>query len=66
MTVVHTFIHSFICAFIQGCTRQAALERQDLPCTYLAHNELKNVFLLSLLLFVHAFMHYEFSPTGQL
>ena len=24
---------------VHGCTGQAALERQDLPCTYLAHHE---------------------------
>ncbi len=26
-----------------GCTGQAALERQDLPCTYLAHHELESI-----------------------
>ncbi len=26
------------------CTRQAALERQDLSCTHLAHHELESVF----------------------
>jgi len=28
---------------LQGCTRQAALETQDLFCTYLAHHELESV-----------------------
>ncbi len=27
----------------QGCTRQTALERQDMSCTYLAHHKLENV-----------------------
>ncbi len=27
----------------QGCTRQAAVEGQDLPCMYLAHHELESV-----------------------
>ena len=26
----------------QGCTRQAALEKQDLSCMYLAHHELES------------------------
>ena len=33
---------------LQRCTRQAALERQDLSCTNLAHHELGRVLLLLL------------------
>ncbi len=32
-----------IAVALQGCTRQAALERQDLSCMYLAHLELESV-----------------------
>ena len=28
---------------LQGCTRQAALEYQDLPCTQIAHHEPESV-----------------------
>ena len=28
---------------LQGCTCQAALERQDLSCMYVAHHDLKSV-----------------------
>ncbi len=31
---------------LQRCTRQAALERQDLSCTYLAHHELESVMVI--------------------
>jgi len=31
---------------LQGCTRQAALERQDLSCTYPAHHELESVSII--------------------
>jgi hypothetical protein len=34
---------------VVGCTRQAALERQDFSCTYLAHHELESVKFLLLL-----------------
>lgn len=27
----------------QGCTKQAALDRQSLSCTYLAHTELESI-----------------------
>ncbi len=30
----------------QRCARQAALERQDLSCTYLAHHELESDFVV--------------------
>ena len=35
---------------LQGCTRQAAVEREDLLCTYLAHHELESVTVLLLVL----------------
>ena len=28
---------------LQGCTKQAALDRQDISCAYLAHHELESV-----------------------
>ena len=31
---------------LQGYTRQAALERQEMPCTNLAHNELESIRLI--------------------
>ena len=31
---------------LQGCTRQAALERHDLSCTYLDHHELESEFII--------------------
>ena len=36
-----------------GCSRQAALERQDLSCTYLAHHELESI----LVTIVHTIAH---------
>ena len=35
---------------LQGCTRQAASERQDLSCTYLAHHELESVVTIVIVL----------------
>ena len=31
---------------LQGCTRQTALERQDLSCMYLAHHDLESVVMI--------------------
>ncbi len=39
------------CTDISRCSRQAALDRQDLSCTYLAHHQLESVLLLLLLCF---------------
>ncbi len=36
----------------QGCTTQAALDRQPLSCTYLAHNELESIEIITTLLLV--------------
>ena len=33
--------------FIEGCSGQVAVEKQDMPCTYLAHHELVSVTILS-------------------
>ena len=35
---------------VQGCPRQAALERQDLSCTYLAHHELESVMIIIIIM----------------
>ncbi len=40
------------------CARQTALERQDLPCTYLAHHELESEFIDMLSLFIYLFIYY--------
>ena len=31
---------------VQGCTRQAALERQDFSCMHLAHHELRSIIII--------------------
>ena len=36
-----------------ACTRQAALERQDLSCTYLAHHELESVLITIIIIYYH-------------
>jgi len=38
---------------LQGCTTQAALQRQDLSCLYLAHHELQSVLIILSLLFIY-------------
>ncbi len=35
---------------LTGCTRQAALERQDLSCMYLAHHELESVLIIIIII----------------
>ena len=38
---------------LRGCTRQTALERQDLSCTYIPHHELKSiVIIIVIILFI--------------
>lgn len=34
----------------QGCSRQAALDRQSLSCTYLAHNELESIKIITIII----------------
>ena len=43
--------HELCTCVCQGCTRQAAVERQDLSCRYLAHHELESILILIILLF---------------
>ena len=46
MLALHCMLHQF-----QGCSGQTPREGKDLPCTYLAHHELKalHVFIIILL-----------------
>ncbi len=32
-----------LCIVLTGCIKQIALEKQDLPCTYLAHHQLESI-----------------------
>ena len=37
---------------LQGCIEQTASERQDSPCMYLAHHELKSLLILTLIVII--------------
>ncbi len=37
---------------LHGCTRQTALERQYLSCTYLAHRELESVVIVIIIIII--------------
>ena len=43
----------YYCQYIPAApSRQAALERQDLSCTYLAHHELQSVIIISSIIII--------------
>ena len=43
MMLHYVIVKTVVLAGLTGCTSQAALERQDLSCTYLAHHELESM-----------------------
>ena len=45
--LLQSSVYRLACQTLQGCTRQTALERQDLSCKYLAHRELESVITIT-------------------
>ena len=50
---IQTMLH---CEALQRCATQAALERQDLSCTYLAHHEPKGSFYVIVVIITVAYI----------
>jgi len=46
MMLHYVIVKTVVLVGLIGCTRQAALERQDLSCKYLAHHELESVLII--------------------